>query len=307
MRHELYHMVKQALDSSAIKLKGRSDPEQADGIRIVHGIDPGRLPAMDTRALRWSFLIEDLFKLNRVSMVYANQDRVIVGSAVPLSEPLHLGTSAALKSGYFTERREIGVINLGGAGVVQVDGSDFALERHDALYIGKGNRQIVFSSGDASDPALFFLVSYPAHVSHPVRLIKKQEADSIQLGDSATSNRRTIFRYIHPAGVQSCQLVAGLTELAPGSVWNTMPVHTHERRSEVYLYFGLPDDGVVLHCMGEPHETRHIIVRNHQAVLSPSWSIHCGAGTSSYAFVWAMGGENQDFSDMDPVRMEDLA
>jgi 4-deoxy-L-threo-5-hexosulose-uronate ketol-isomerase len=273
----------------------------------MYAIDPGRLPTMDTGALRHSFLIDELFEPDRVRLVYANQDRVIVGSAVPRSEPLPLKTSAVLRSSYFTERREMGVINLGGTGIVLVEGSGYELEKHDALYIGRGNCQIVFASGSASDPALFFLVSYPAHVSHPVRLIKRQEADSIQLGDSTTSNRRTIYRYIHPAGVQSCQLVAGLTELAHGSVWNTMPVHTHERRSEVYLYFGLPEDGVVFHCLGEPHATRHVVVRNHQAVLSPGWSIHCGAGTSSYAFIWAMGGENQDFSDMDPVRMEDLA
>jgi 4-deoxy-L-threo-5-hexosulose-uronate ketol-isomerase len=306
MRHGAYHMVEQSAVSASRRESGE-EPLQNNDFRVIHGIEAGRLPGMDTQALRHFFLIDELFASDRLQLVYTSQDRLIVGSAVPFSKGLQLGANGALKSGYFTERREIGVFNLGGVGSVHVEGEAHELDRRDALYVGSGNRNIIFASASATDPALFFLVSYPAHVSHPVRLIKKQEADAVEIGDSGRANRRTIFRHIHPARVQSCQLVAGLTELAPGSVWNTMPVHTHERRSEVYLYFGLPDEGVVFHCLGLPHETRHIVVRNYQAVLSPAWSIHCGAGTSSYAFVWAMGGENQDFSDMDPVRMEDLA
>jgi 4-deoxy-L-threo-5-hexosulose-uronate ketol-isomerase len=279
----------------------------AEEFRVIHGVDPGRLAGMDTRALRQFFLIDDLFEAGRVRLVYSSQDRLIVGSVVPVGSPLRLGMNGVLRSGYFTERRELGIFNLGGGGTIRVEGIEYRLETQDALYVGRGNREVIFASAESHAPALYWLASFPAHASHPVRLIRRQEADAIELGEAERSNRRAIYRYIHPGGVQSCQLVAGLTEVAPGSVWNTMPVHTHDRRSEVYLYFRLPGDGVVFHCVGLPQETRHVVVRNLQAVLSPAWSIHCGAGTSSYAFVWAMGGENQDFADMDPVRMEDLA
>jgi 4-deoxy-L-threo-5-hexosulose-uronate ketol-isomerase len=262
---------------------------------------------MGSRDLRKYFLVDDLFQPALLQLTYCEYDRLIVGSAVPSFETISLDAASALRADYFTQRREVGVINLGGPGTIEVEGTSYELCNRDGLYIGRGNPSIRFRSQDPGRPAAFYLVSYPAHAGHPVRLIRKQEAEYVVLGDSSTANRRTLRRYIHQGGVQSCQLVMGLTELDTGSVWNTMPVHTHERRSEIYLYFDLPENGVVLHCLGRPQETRHVVIRNRQAVLSPGWSIHAGAGTSNYSFIWAMGGENQEFADQTPVPMEDLA
>jgi 4-deoxy-L-threo-5-hexosulose-uronate ketol-isomerase len=276
-------------------------------LRVIPMTDCERLAAMTSGEIRKYFLVDDLFEPGRLQLAYSDYDRLIVGSAVPSFETISLDNASALRADYFTQRREVGVMNLGGPGAVDVEGTRYELCGRDGLYIGRGNPSIQFSSHGPDRPAAFYLVSYPAHATYPVRLIRKQDAEQLQLGDPAAANRRTLHRYIHQAGVQSCQLVMGLTELDTGSVWNTMPVHTHERRSEVYLYFDLPDDGLVIHCLGQPHETRHVIVRNRQAVLSPGWSIHAGAGTSNYSFVWAMGGENQEFSDQNPIPMEDLA
>lgn len=276
-------------------------------LRVVPMTDPERVSSMSSRELRKYFLVDDLFQPARLQLTYCDYDRLIVGSAVPSFETISLDCATVLRADYFTQRREIGVINLGGLGTVEVEGSSYELGNRDGLYIGRGNPSVQFRSQDSARPAAFYLVSYPAHATHAVRLIRKQEAEHVVLGDPATSNRRTLHRYIHQGGVQSCQLVMGLTELDTGSVWNTMPVHTHERRSEIYLYFDLPDDGVVIHCLGRPQETRHVVIRNRQAVLSPGWSIHAGAGTSNYSFIWAMGGENQEFADQTPVPMEDLA
>ena len=276
-------------------------------LRVMPAVDSERLAAMTSSEIRKFFLVENLFQPASVQLAYSDYDRLIAGSAVPSFETISLDSGEALKADYFTQRRELGVMNLGHPGMVEVEGTGYELGERDGLYIGRGNPNIRFSSQDPLQPAAFYLVSYPAHATYPVRLIRKREAEHVQLGDPATANRRTLHRYIHQAGVQSCQLVMGLTELDTGSVWNTMPVHTHERRSEIYLYFDLPDDGLVIHCLGRPQETRHVMVRNRQAVLSPGWSIHAGAGTSNYSFIWAMGGENQEFSDMNPIPMEDLA
>ena len=233
-------------------------------------------------------------------------DRVVLGGAVPLGETLLLPNPSALRAEYFCERREIGVLNIGGAGQVAVDGQTFALAAHEALYIGRGSRTVSFSSANAETPARFYLVSYPAHVTYPTTRITPADADVLDLGSQETANKRQVRRYIHLKGVRSAQLVMGVTVLAPGSVWNTMPAHTHDRRSEVYLYFDLPADAIVMHVMGEPAETRILVARDGDVALSPGWSVHCGCGTRAYSFCWAMGGENQDYADMDAVAMETL-
>jgi len=261
---------------------------------------------MTTEEVRRDFLLDDLFAPGHLSMVHSEQDRAIVGSALPLGEALLLNSCQFLRARCFTERREVGIINIGGPGLVQVGQAEYSLDSRDGLYVGSGRHPLQFSTVQPDNPAVFYFVSYPAHATYPTHLIRQIEAESATLGRPENANQRTINKYIHPGGVRSCQLVMGLTQLEPGSVWNTMPVHTHERRSEIYLYFDLPDDGLVIHCFGVPTETRHVMVRNRQAVCSPGWSIHCGAGTSNYAFIWAMGGENQDFSDMDPVAMKSL-
>jgi 4-deoxy-L-threo-5-hexosulose-uronate ketol-isomerase len=232
---------------------------------------------------------------------------MIVGSAVPANKMLLLEAGKELAADYFAERREIGIINVGQTGTVQVDELAYQLGNRDALYVGRGAQSVSFASEDRADPARFYIVSLPAHTAYPTTLIPRNSANQLALGSDKDSNRRIIHQYIHQGGVQSCQLVMGCTELFEGNVWNTMPAHTHERRSEVYLYFDLSDDAVVFHLMGQPQETRHIVARNEQVAISPSWSIHAGSGTQNYCFVWAMGGENQRFDDMDAVRLSDLA
>jgi 4-deoxy-L-threo-5-hexosulose-uronate ketol-isomerase len=262
---------------------------------------------MSTEDLRAAYLIDTLFVPEAVPMVYSDIDRSITGSAVPLRQPLALLSSKQeMAAAYFAERRELGVFNIGGAGKVGVDGKEFALAPTDALYIGRGAREIAFLSDDPAHPAKFYFVSYPAHQSFPTTHLRKTDAESSPLGSAADANRRTIYKYIRPPAVQSCQLVMGMTVLEEGSVWNTMPPHTHQRRSEVYMYFNLPANAAVLHLMGEPGQTRHIVMQNEQAALSPSWSIHAGVATRAYAFIWAMGGENQEFGDMDAVDVRTL-
>jgi 4-deoxy-L-threo-5-hexosulose-uronate ketol-isomerase len=275
-------------------------------MEIRTAIDPEHAERLGTDELRRHFLIEGLFEPGALRLVYTHSDRAIVGSAVPLAEPIALEAPAALRAAFFAERRELGAINVGGHGSIGVDGQSYALAARDALYIGRGSREIHFASQDAAQPARFYLVSYPAHASHPTTCIRGDAAERNELGSQANANRRTLAKYIHPAGVPSCQLVMGMTSLDEGSVWNTMPAHTHDRRSEIYLYLGLAPDAVVLHLMGRGQETRHLVVRDGEAVISPSWSIHAGAGTRSYSFVWAMGGENQEFADMDPVPTSEL-
>ena len=268
--------------------------------------DPARFQRMTTAEVRDSFLIDSLFSPGAVDLVYSDLDRAIIGSAVPTDAPLSLSTADELRAAYFTQRRELGVLNIGGAGQVAVDGVDYQMANRDALYIGRGSREISFRSQDAGEPAAFYLLSYPAHATYPTAQARQADAEAVPLGSDRDANKRTIYKYVHPAGVRSCQLVMGFTELAPGSVWNTMPAHLHPRRMEVYLYFNLEEPHRVFHLMGAPDETRHVVVSNRQAVLSPSWSIHSGCGTSNYCFCWGMGGENQDFDDMDPTGTTEL-
>ncbi len=270
-------------------------------------VDPEHFTRLDTGEIRKQFLIENLFAPDTVQLVYSHVDRTVIGSAVPTTKPLALEAGKELAAEYFAQRREIGVMNIGERGTITVDGQIYTLAYRDVLYIGRGSREIAFASDHTDNPARFYLVSLPAHTTCPTTLVPLSAANKLNLGSDADSNRRVIYQIIHEGGAKSCQLVMGFTELFEGSVWNTMPAHTHERRSEVYLYFNLQNNSVVFHLMGQPNETRHIVVRNEQAVISPSWSIHAGAGTRNYCFIWAMGGENQRFDDMDAVKMSDLA
>lgn len=260
---------------------------------------------MSTQELRDAFMVE-LFETGKINLLYCEVERGIVGAAVPASGSLTLEAGKELAADYFCQRREVGVLNIGGDGKVIVDGTEFGMENLDGLYIGRGSKDISFASADASNPARFYLISYPAHTNHPTAQAKKADANAIELGSFEDSNKRTIFQYIHEKGIKSCQLVMGFTALEPGSVWNTMPCHTHERRTEVYMYFGLDAASQVFHFMGPGNETRHLAVSNEQAVISPMWSIHCGCGTQAYNFCWAMGGENQRFDDMDQIAIKDL-
>jgi 4-deoxy-L-threo-5-hexosulose-uronate ketol-isomerase len=259
-----------------------------------------------TERLRNEFLIEDLFVPEKIKMVYSHIDRIIVGGTYPKNEELILRAGKEIGANYFLERRELGIINIGGKGAVVIDGEKYSLEPKDGLYIGMGTKDIIFTSDDASAPAKFYFNSAPAHKTYPTVKVVASEAKPQHLGSVENSNKRTINKYIHPDVCKSCQLLMGMTILEPQNIWNTMPCHTHERRMEVYFYFNIPDDNVVFHYMGEPKETRHIVLRNEQAVISPSWSIHSGVGTSNYIFIWGMVGENQTFSDMDDVKMVDL-
>lgn len=269
-----------------------------------------------TERLREEFLIQNLFTMGEIKLVYSHIDRIITGAAVPV-EPITLTAGDELRAEYFLQRREMGVINIGPKGIICVDGKDYEVGYKEGMYIGRGAKDIVFKSADAKNPARFYINSTPAHTSYPTVLIKPEgtpsddvviikDENKVELGCLEESNHRVINKYILPGQVESCQLVMGMTALKPGSVWNTMPCHTHDRRMEVYLYFELPEDAFVMHYMGEPTETRHIVMRNEEAVISPSWSIHSGSGSRAYTFIWGMCGENQAFDDMDGVAMKDL-
>jgi 4-deoxy-L-threo-5-hexosulose-uronate ketol-isomerase len=275
-------------------------------MKLLQLADEVRYQTMTTEELRATFLLTDLFKPGQLALTYVDLDRTVIGSAVPLEQPLSLPADESLKASHFTERRELGILNIGGSGTVTVNDEDFALDNLDALYVGRENEHVTFKSDDKQRPAEFYLLSYPAHVAHPTRRIKAAEVARVKIGAPETANQREIVKLIHLAGVRSCQLVMGFTQLASGSVWNTMPPHTHMRRSEVYLYFNLPPTDRVLHLMGPPHATRNIVVANKQVVISPGWSIHAGVGTASYSFCWGMGGENQDYDDMDRLAIADL-
>jgi len=268
--------------------------------------DFARYQRLTTAELRAGYMIEKLFQPGAVQLVYTDVDRAVIGGIVPTGQKLALGTSKELASTYFAERREIGIMNIGGAGSIAVDDKEFRLQKRDCLYIGRGSQKIEFASIDPKSPAWFYLVSYPAHTAHPTALVTPKNAEPSNLGSQRDANQRTIHKYIHLNGIKSCQLVMGFTELKEGSIWNTMPPHTHMRRTEIYLYFDVGEDAVVFHTMGPANETRHLIVRNGEAVLSPPWSMHCGAGTRAYSFIWAMGGENQEFADMDQIKVEQL-
>ncbi len=273
----------------------------------LHSIpDAERTKRLTTDELRDRFLVQDLFREGEVVLRFVDLDRVVLGGAVPLAEPLDLGVPDELASASFTERREVGVLNVGGAGTVTVGGEAHALAPLDVLYVGRGGGDLSFASDDATAPARFYLVSYPAHASYPTTLVRQPDAEHVALGTAAQANERDLYKYVRPGGVESAQLVMGVTAIREGSVWNTMPAHTHARRTEVYLYFDLADDAVVFHLMGKPTEVRTLVVRDGEAILSPTWSIHAGAGTGRYMFCWAMGGENQDFADMQHVPMSDL-
>ncbi len=259
-----------------------------------------------TDRLREEFLIQNLFVADETKMVYSHIDRIITGSAMPVSKEIKLVAGEEIRAEYFLERREMGVINVGGKGIVAADGVEYEMEYKDGMYIGMGTKDIIFKSADSSNPAKFYINSTPAHKTYPTVLIKPEDCVNVELGSMEESNHRVIRKYILPGQVESCQLVMGMTSLKPGSVWNTMPCHTHDRRMEVYLYFELPEDAVVFHYMGEPTETRHIVMRNEEAVISPSWSIHAASATRAYTFIWGMAGENQAFDDMDAVAMQDL-
>ncbi|MCA6999023.1 5-dehydro-4-deoxy-D-glucuronate isomerase [Dickeya solani] len=263
---------------------------------------------LDTAGLRREFLIEHIFDADTCTMTYSHIDRIIVGGVMPVHQAVTVGEDVGKQLGvsYFLERRELGAINIGGAGAVSVDGERYEIGHEEALYIGKGARDIRFTSVDPTKPARFYYNSAPAHTSYPTRKITAAEASPQTIGDDATSNRRTINKYIVPDVLPTCQLTMGLTKLAEGSLWNTMPCHTHERRMEVYFYFDMDEEAAVFHMMGQPQETRHILVHNEQAVISPSWSIHSGVGTKRYTFIWGMVGENQVFSDMDHVKVSEL-
>jgi 4-deoxy-L-threo-5-hexosulose-uronate ketol-isomerase len=275
-------------------------------MKVRYTADPVRFERMSTEEIRESFLIDTLFAADSISMVYSNADRAIVGSAVPATRTLSLESAAELRAETFCERRELGVLNIGGPGTVTVDGVDHSMGGRDGLYVGRGSKAITFASDSSQTPARYYLLSFPAHAAHPTVRIRQSEAEPVRVGGRETSNERTIYKLIHPGGARSCQLVMGFTVLEPGCVWNTMPPHTHERRMEVYLYFDMPADARVFHFMGRPEATRHLVVADGQAVISPSWSIHCGVGTGAYTFCWGMGGENQAFDDMDHLTLDQL-
>ena len=279
-------------------------------------VSPKDVKHYTTDRLREEFLIQDLFVPGEIKFVYSHIDRIITGAAVPV-KPIQLTAGEELRAEYFLERREMGVINIGGKGTITIDGKTYTVDSREGMYIGMGSKDIEFASEDGKNPAKFYINSAPAHKTYKTVLIKPEgepaddvvivkDSNKVELGSLEESNHRTICKYILPGQVDSCQLEMGMTKLEPGSVWNTMPCHTHERRMEVYLYFDMDEDSLVMHYMGEPNETRHIVMRNEEAVISPSWSIHSGSGTKAYTFIWGMVGENQDYNDQDAISMKDL-
>ena len=272
---------------------------------VRYASSPKAVKQYNTQQLREEFLINNLMEVGKINLTYTHYDRYIAGSAVPVA-PLKLETIDPLKAPYFLERREIGIINVGGSGTIEADGTVFKLGFKDALYIGSGTKEVIFKSDDAKNPAKYYINSAPAHTSYPTKQVSKVEANKLELGSLETANHRTVNQMIIGGIVTTCQLQMGMTELKTGSVWNTMPAHVHDRRMEVYFYLDIPENQAVSHFMGEPQETRHIWMDNHQAVISPPWSIHCGSGTSNYTFIWGMAGENLDYADMDVCKINDL-
>jgi 4-deoxy-L-threo-5-hexosulose-uronate ketol-isomerase len=275
-------------------------------MKIVQMADAIRYPSMTTAELRETFLLEGLFREGEIETRYVDLDRTVIGGAVPTNLALTLETQPELRADYFLERRELGVLNVGGRGVVSVDDASFAMEKLDCLYVGRGSQSVTFASSDANNPAAFYLLSYPAHATYPTTLARFNELEPVHLGSEETCNKRLIYKAIFLDGIRSCQMVMGFTLLAPGSNWNTMPPHTHIRRSEVYCYFNVDPSQRVLHLMGPASETRHLVVCDREVVVSPGWSIHAGVGIGSYGFCWGMGGENQRYDDMDPLAIADL-
>ncbi len=275
-------------------------------MKTVLMADPARYQRMTTEELRETFLLSSLCEPGKIHLSYVDLDRAVVGFAAPVDAPIALAASPELRAAYFTERRELGALNIGGRGVIRVGEESYDLENLDVLYIGRGHPEVSFAAKSKDAPAVFYLLSYPAHASYPAALVRKEEAAPTTLGSLETCNKRTVCKYIHLEGARSCQLVMGVTHLEAGSNWNTMPPHTHMRRSEIYMYFNLAKNARVMHFMGPPAETRHIVMADKEAVISPGWSIHAGVGTEAYSFCWGMGGENQDYADMDPAPVERL-
>ncbi|MBI1342260.1 MAG: 5-dehydro-4-deoxy-D-glucuronate isomerase [Terrimonas sp.] len=261
---------------------------------------------MSTRELRDHYLVQSLMQKDQLKLVYSHYDRMIIGGAVPFSKTLLLPNEPELRADYFLERREMGIINVGGKGTVTADGKKFELEKMSCLYLGKGTRKVSFASAGKKSPALFYILSAPAHAVYPAKLFTKEKASPVELGSEITANKRTVYKYIHLDGIKSCQLVMGLTMMSPGSVWNSVPPHTHTRRMEVYFYFDLPEEQRLFHFMGNPVETKHLVMQNNEAVISPPWSTHFGCGTSHYGFIWGMAGENLVYTDMDPAPVTTL-
>jgi 4-deoxy-L-threo-5-hexosulose-uronate ketol-isomerase len=275
-------------------------------MRLYQMADAVRYEMMNTEELRETFLLEGMFNPGKIEYAYVDLDRTVIGSAVPTTGTLTLETQPELRAEYFLERRELGVLNAGGAGTVAVDGVKFELGKLDCLYAGRGSKSVTFASKSATEPACFYLLSYPAHAEHATKMVKFADLQGLALGSAETCNKRKIYKAIHREGIKSCQLVMGFTLLESGSNWNTMPPHVHMRRSEVYFYFDVEPDQRVVHLMGPPDATSHLVMADKQVVVSPGWSIHAGVGTKSYGFCWGMGGENQDYADMDPVAIKDL-
>lgn len=273
-------------------------------IRFHHS--PDEVSRMTTAELRSNFLIEKLMQADEIKLTYTHYDRVIIGGVMPVNKTIGLPVYGSLKAKYFLERRELGIINVGGDGEIKINGRAYRVSKLDCLYIGRGNEKISFRSIKKDHPAKFFLLSTPAHHTYANRLMIKDKALPTELGTVQTANQRTIYKYIHAGGIKSCQLVMGMTILKTGSVWNTMPAHVHDRRMEVYFYFEVPAGQKIIHLMGEPAQTKHLVVSNDEAIISPPWSIHSGCGTSHYGFIWGMAGENYDYTDMDIVNSEDL-
>ncbi len=270
-------------------------------MQIRFETSPQETQSMDTASLRKHFLVEHLMENDAINLTYTHYDRLIVGGVKPVNRAITLENQAELRADYFLERRELGIINLGGEGSVVADEQSYAMKKLSCLYVGKGAKHVQFTSKDAQNPAAFYLLSSTAHHAYPNELMQKEKASPVALGDVLTSNKRTVYKYIHPDGIRSCQLVMGLTILEPGSVWNSVPPHTHTRRTEVYCYFDVPAGQRVMHFMGLPQQTRHMVMSNFDAVISPPWSMHFGCGTSNYGFIWGMAGENQQYTDMDAV------
>ena len=275
-------------------------------MQIKYAVHPEDVKSYETPRLRKEFHSANLMVEDSINLIYTHYDRFIYGGICPRNKKLVLPTYDELKSAYFLERRELGVLNIGGKGKINVDGEAYDLGNLETLYVGKGKKELIFESVDPDNPAKFYLNSSPAHKAYPTVKATKHDANMVELGSPESCNERVIFQFIHEAGIQSCQLVMGYTELKTGSIWNTFPPHTHDRRMEVYFYFDLPEGQAVMHFMGQPQETRHIAIRNEEAVVSPPWSIHAGAGTASYKFVWGMAGENKAFTDMDGVTLTDI-
>ncbi len=275
-------------------------------MKIINAVNPDDFKTYSTAKIRERFLLDDLAQPGKINFAYTHYDRMIVGLAMPAAEAIDLPSFDILRADYFLERREMGIINVGGDGTISAGDENFSLKKLDCLYVGKGTQKVTFASADAAKPAVFYILSAPAHAAHPTKLLKKEEAQGGEMGAAETANKRTIYRYIHKDGLQSCQLVMGLTILETGSVWNTIPAHTHDRRMEAYFYFDVPENQVVFHYMGEPQETRHMVVKNFGAAVSPPWSIHAGSGTTNYGFIWGMAGENLEYTDMDVVQLNNL-